>query len=256
MAKTSTTKHPLNQQDSLRTGPTRSHGGSSARAARELVLSGVGAIPSHSAEAPTLDAHEWSRKLCHIAPGFLAFLLPSIPHDRYMSLPLTLSCLAIAAGLSFAALFCKADITRPGEKSFRTAVLGYAAVALGTFLVFPHRLEIGLTTLAVLAFGDGTASLGGMLFKGPSLPWNPRKTVAGFLSFLVFAVPAATWVWWAETKPEGSWHVAFGIALFASLAAAIAESLPSKISDNIRVGAAAAAALALVDAAHSLLAGS
>jgi dolichol kinase len=108
----------------------------------------------------------------------------------------------------------------------------------------------------VLAFGDGSAYLGGKLLGGPRLPWNPDKSVAGSLSFVLIAAPMASLAYWNEARnPDGS-SVPLLLAVLCGTAAAIvgsiAESWPTRITDNLRVGVAAAVS---VVAAHFALAG-
>ncbi len=57
---------------------------------------------------------------------------------------------------------------------------------LGSVLVwflFPD--DIAVISLIVLTFGDPLAFLGGIMIRGPKLPWNKNKTYAGILSFMI-----------------------------------------------------------------------
>jgi dolichol kinase len=135
------------------------------------------------------------------------------------------------------------------------AVIGYAGSVLLTLLLFPAHAELGLTVLAVLAFGDGSATLGGKLFGGKRLPWNRDTTWAGLICFVCVGLPMAALVYWGETyfNPEtASEPVPISIALLcggtATVIAALAESVPSRINDNIRVGLAASLAVVSVHA--------
>ena len=107
------------------------------------------------------------------------------------------------------------------------------------------RKQLGLATLAIISFGDGFATLGGLLLKGPALPWNREKSWAGFLSFVVFAAPWSATVYWAESNPAVFYGPAFAAGLLATFIAAVAESVRSRIDDNIRVGIAAAGGMLL-----------
>jgi dolichol kinase len=125
-------------------------------------------------------------------------------------------------------------------------------------LLFPAHAELGLTVLAVLAFGDGSATLGGLLFDSRPLPWNRDKTWSGTLCFLLAAIPMASLIYWGESHNAEALEpgVSFATALFcggsAAFVAAIAESLRSRINDNVRVGLAASVAVA---ATHALAVG-
>jgi len=249
-----------------------------------IVLSKVVAVPMSLAEAgpkvvPNADSRpnvranglrtrlagrmgptELRRRIWHISPGLLPFLLWPIPHADPISPTLrgiiVLTC-AIIAGLIYLRFH---RVARQSVASDRAgAVLGYSGSVLLTLLLFPANAELGLTVLAILAFGDGSATLGGMLLAGPKLPWNRSKTWTGTLCFLACGVPMATVVFWGETyfnaESQGS-PVPFFSALLcggtAVVLAAIAESVPSRINDNIRVGVTAAVSLVVM---HFLVVG-
>lgn len=200
-----------------------------------------------------LPPAELRRRLWHVAPGFLPALLWVVPHRDPIGMPARLAILAIACGTAAAIFYGYRRIARPGDGERLPAVAGYAGSVLLTLLAFPGDIEIGLTVLAVLAFGDGTATAGGLLLGGPSLPWNPRKTWAGLTCFLVAGGSAAAFLHWAErtfnpasvpaSVPLGV-SLACGIA--SALVGAIVESVPSRVNDNIRVGFAAAVTAAAV----------
>ncbi len=151
-------------------------------------------------------------------------------------------------------------IEREQDRERASAVLGYALSVSVMLLAFPYHAELGLTVLAVLAFGDGSATWGGLTFGGPKLPWNPRKTWSGLVSFLVVGIPLASLIYWGETRfnPESLefQSVPFSTAVCCAGAAvcfgAIAESLPMRLNDNIRVGIAAALGVTTM---HALLLG-
>ena len=64
------------------------------------------------------------------------------------------------------------------------------------------RLEMAAALWGVLAFGDGMASLVGQALGGPRLPWNPRKSWAGFVAFVLFgALGAAVLMAWTLRLP-------------------------------------------------------
>jgi farnesol kinase len=210
--------------------------------------------------AGRLGQTELRRRIWHISPGLLPFLLWPIPHADPISPTLrgiiVLTC-AIIAGLIYLRFH---RVARQSVTSDRAgAVLGYAGSVLLTLLFFPANAELGLTVLAILAFGDGSATLGGLLLAGPKIPWNRSKTWAGTICFLACGVPMATVVYWGETYFNAESHgppVPFLSALLcggtAVLLAAIAESFPSRINDNIRVGVTAAVSLVVM---HFLVVG-
>jgi phytol kinase len=190
----------------------------------------------------------------------LPLALWGIPHADPVSLVLKSIVLAIVIVLSIVVYFHFDAIARAGNMRERIgAILGYTGSIGATMLIFPAHLEFAMTVLAVLAFGDGSATLGGLLIGGPKLPWNARKSWAGFVCFILFGSVAASVIYWGEPhfNPEalGS-PVAFGTAVIcggsAAVASAVAESIPSRVSDNIRVGVTAAVTVAI---AHGLTVG-
>lgn len=194
-----------------------------------------------------LPRTELRRRLWHSAPGLLPALLWLVPHRDPLGLPARVAILTIAMATAAAILVRYRRIARSGDAERLPAVIGYAASVLAAILLFPGDIEIGLTVLAVLAFGDGSATTGGMIFGGPALPWNPRKTWTGFTCFLFVGGSAAAFFHWAESafNPVAvPASVPFGVSLAcgvgAAFAGALAESVPSRVNDNIRVGLAAA----------------
>ncbi|MBW3542678.1 MAG: hypothetical protein KY476_20635 [Planctomycetes bacterium] len=215
---------------------------------------------SRKRQRPEWNATEFRRRLWHMLPGLLPFLLWAFPHRDPISPTLRWILVGVVVALALHVWLRYRLIARPGDREQSGAVLGYAGSVLVMLLAFPAHAELGLTVLAVLAFGDGSATLGGLLCGGARLPWNPRKSWAGLVSFLAVGMPAASVIYWGETyfNPEAlaAGGVPFWAALIcggsATLAGAIAETLPVRLNDNVRVGAAAALA---VVAAHSLTVG-
>src|SRR5581483_6049303 len=106
--------------------------------------------------------------------------------------------------------------------------------------LFRGREEIGLMTLIILAFGDGSATLTGLYFGGQPLPWNRRKSWTGTLCFVAIAAPIATLIYWAEARPAVPLATVALIATCTTAVCAVVESIPSRWNDNLRVGATAA----------------
>lgn len=195
---------------------------------------------------------ELRRRAWHMLPGLLPFLLPLIPHGERLS-ALDLTALCVYATIPTAIIVWKyRTIARPGERSWVAGVVGYPATVIGTLLLFPSRWEFAAVVLAVLAFGDGSATLGGLMFGKRRLPWNPGKSWIGLGCFVVIASPFAMLAYWWVAKPAVPFGLAAGCGIVAACLGAAAETLPSRINDNIRVGLAAAAG---VVAANALLTG-
>jgi dolichol kinase len=195
------------------------------------------------ADAPgwqRLQGAEFRRRLLHILPGFFPFLLWVIPHKDPWGPILANSVIAVTAAIVIHSLWRFSAFARPGEENGRASILGYAFPMLAAMSAFRGREELGVMTLAILAFGDGSATVGGLLFGGKPLPWNPRKTLTGLLCFWVMGGILGTVVYWGESRPGVSWMVAASVAGVAVFFAGLLESLQSRINDNLRVGFASA----------------
>lgn len=208
-------------------------------------------LPAVDAESPglvgwlqqaalRLGPHEIRRRLVHIAPGFLPFLLWPIPHEDPLSQTLKNIMIGLAIGISVWAWMKRATYKRRGEQSMVAAVFGYASTVLGMLILIPSSPELGLAVMGIIAFGDGSATLSGLVFGGRRLPWNPAKSWSGFVAFLACSIPMATVIYVGEAQPGVSVMRALACVAPAAFVAALAESLPWRINDNIRVGVAAA----------------
>ncbi len=187
-----------------------------------------------------LDRSEFRRRLLHMLPGFFPCLLWIIPHRDPWGPLLLIIVLAVTALVVGQALLNFRTFARAGEQNGRASVLGYALPVVATFCLCRGFEEVGVMTLAVLAFGDGSATLGGLLVGGWRLPWNTRKSVAGLLSFWLIGGLLATVMYWGEAHPGVTWHTAVAIAAPTAFVAGFLESLPLKGNDNLRVGVASA----------------
>jgi len=206
------------------------------------------AAPRGATWRDRITAAELRRRVWHISPGCLPVILWFVPHRDPISSTLQWVLFGIISALALRIFLQYRLIRRSGERGSRgtAAVLGYAVSVMASLLLFPAQAEIGLAVLSILAFGDGAATLGGLLAARRPLPWNQEKTWAGLLSFLIVGTLATAVIYWRETHnleaqtPGVSFGVAMMCAGLACIIAAIAESIPSRINDNIRVGIAAA----------------
>ncbi len=200
----------------------------------------------------SLSAHESRRRLWHMAPGLLPFPLQMIAHKDPISAFLwwiIISIFVVVTGYIFIRF---RRISRSPDDLGNAAIAGYAASVLLTLVFFPDRIEVGLSVLSILAFGDGSASLFGQMFRGPTLPWNRGKSWSGFLAFLLVGGLMTGWIYWGECQnpeavdPPLTFLTALLLTAPAVAACAFIESIPSRINDNIRVGVTAAAGLVLL----------
>jgi phytol kinase len=192
-----------------------------------------------------LPPQEWRRRLLHMAPGVLPVALLAIPHRDPLPLFAQLIILTLIASISVFAVRASSLFVRSGEQTWVVSVVSYAAITLAMLLGFPGQPELGLAVTVIIAFGDGSATLGGLLWRGRCLPWNRRKSWAGLSAFLIFSIPLSTIVYWAEARPGVSISLALACVAPAALAAGLMETLDVTVNDNVRVGIAAAVSIVL-----------
>ena len=158
------------------------------------------------------------------------------------------------------------SVLRGGGPRTDVGALAYPAGVLVVILLFRDRLELAAAAWAILAAGDGAASLIGRR-STRALFWNPAKTWAGCASFVVAGAVAGAGALWFVAGGGGSGGgvsgavsattegigpgAALAIAGPAALAAAIAESVRSRLDDNVRILVATSVALALAVALSS-----
>ena len=198
-----------------------------------------------------------------MGPGLLPVVLWFVPHQAPLSLILRGILLAAIVALAGVVWVRWRTVRREedaGSSGRLPAIAGYAGGVLLTLFCFPDRPECGFAVLAILAFGDGSATLFGKLAAGTPLlarlPWNPAKSWAGLAAFLLCGTAAAATCYRGESlnpeavTPAAAWPVAAAVALCGVIPAAVWESLPSRLNDNIRVSLAAAAGVLLAHAAR------
>lgn len=191
-------------------------------------------LPGH------LSVQEWKRRLWHMLPGLLPIASYIYPHKDPLSPTFQKIAAGLIVGIAATLLWRFKTIRRTGEQAELAAVFGYSVSVLATLLLFPKHAELGMLVLCVLAFGDGMATTCGLLFRGPRLPWNRDKSWVGTFAFVAFGGYLASLAYWAESQPRTSWPIALTCGFAAAIVAAIAESLPSRVNDNVRVGIASA----------------
>lgn len=187
-----------------------------------------------------ISARELRRRLWHVTPGLLPFLLWPIPHADPISPTLKYIILAISLFVAGRIFLQFQEIERHRSERRADRVLGYLLAVVGTLMLFPAQPELSFLVLATLAFGDGLATLGGVVLAGPALPWNHNKTIAGTVSFALSATLMGAVIYWGESNPVVPFSDALLVAAITACLAALAESLPTRLDDNIRVGATAA----------------
>ncbi len=124
----------------------------------------------------------------------------------------------------------------------------YPLAVLVLILVFRSRLDIVAAAWAAMAVGDGCATLAGKRFPTHRLPWHRDKTWAGLLAFAsvgsVAAVSIGAWVAPSLPAPPDPRFTVWA-AIAATMCAALVETIPIRLDDNVSVPAASAGTLAL-----------
>lgn len=195
---------------------------------------------------PPRAQSETMRQLVHISMVAFAGLL------RFLSWP-EAAAMAAAALLFNGFLLGRLapGIIRAADAAgHRAGVLFYPLSVLLLILAFRTRLDIAAAAWAVMACGDGAATLVGMRMGGPRLPWNQDKTWSGLVAFAVAgsvgAVTLSAWVAPA-VRPEPMWAFTWLAPIAAALVAALVETIPVNLDDNLSVPFAAGLVLLLAD---------
>jgi uncharacterized protein (TIGR00297 family) len=217
---------------------------------------------------PTHSEH--ARQWIHIGSGLFALLLRWLTGGQAAALAAT----ALVFNVLLLPRIGGTRLYRPVDhaRGFPLGIVLYPFSVLLLTLVFPARLDIVAAAWGILAFGDGFATLIGQRSEGtaqttkhaepkifsagsassavPSLssrlPWNRDKSVTGTTAFIVCGgVAGVALAWWV--RPAASpmaplvWTIAAPLA--ATVLAAVVETLPVRLDDNLSVPATAAAVL-------------
>lgn len=186
---------------------------------------------------------EDGRQLVHMAMGGFALLL------RYLSAweGVVLAGVAVAFNM-YALPRIAGPLYRPLEarQRFFSGITLYPVAVLLLLLTFPDRRDIVAAAWGVLAFGDGIATIAGRHIKSPRIPWNREKSIAGTAAFILFGGAAGSFLcWWcrpAVIPPAYPWFSVW-MPWVAAAVAAVVETIPIRLNDNISVPATAAAVL-------------
>jgi uncharacterized protein (TIGR00297 family) len=213
---------------------------------------------------------ERARQWVHIGSGAFALLLRVISSRQATAL----AALALLFNLALLPRIGGRRLYRPADdaRGFPLGILLYPLSVLLLTLVFPSRLDIVAAAWGILACGDGAATLVGRRvttsnpepaepaernFSAPSarsavkrgrLPWNPEKTVAGTIAFVVFGgLAGVALAWWVRAAVSPAPPLVFALAapIAAAIVAALVETIPVRLDDNISVPAAAGAVLSV-----------
>jgi uncharacterized protein (TIGR00297 family) len=184
---------------------------------------------------------ETKRQIIHIGMAGFALLLGFL--TRWQAL----ACAAAAFAFN---LFVMPRIARgtfrdeEKTRGYSTGMLSYCVSVFVLVLLFPAHIVAG--AWAVMAFGDGFASLIGKHFGRARLGWNPSKSWAGFIAFIIAGSIGAfvfqtLILYWLDDYFTifNAWRFYCGglavISAITAVTAATIESLDMKLNDNISV---------------------
>lgn len=190
------------------------------------------------------SSSETSRQVVHITMGGFALLLRYLtwPQAAVMATAALVFNLVVLPRVGGRALYRPVEIAR----GYPPGILLYPLAVLLLVLVFPARPDIVAAAWGILACGDGFATLAGRRIASAPLAWNPEKTVAGTIAFAaaggVASVLLAHWTAPAVV-PQPDPRFLLWAPLAAAIVAALVETIPVRLDDNISVPAAAAAVL-------------
>jgi uncharacterized protein (TIGR00297 family) len=187
---------------------------------------------------------EERRQLVHMSMGGFALLL------RYISWweGAVLAGAAIAFNLFALPRIAGDRWFRLGEpaRKYYSGITLYPFSILVLLVALPDRRDIVAAAWGVLAFGDGMATLAGRHIRSPRIPWNPDKSLAGSVAFVLAGGAAASFLcWWCRpviVPPPYPWFT-LAVPWVAALAAAAVETIPIRLDDNLSVTLTAGAVL-------------
>src|SRR5712691_10813019 len=179
--------------------------------------------------------NETLRKSIHIAVGFLAIALKYVPWRIAAAIA---ALAAIGNWLLLHRLVGKSVARDP--RGYDAGLVLYPLAVCALILTFNWHIELAAVGWVILAFGDGFATLIGRAVPIAPLPWNRIKSWGGFMAFVIGAGMAGIGIAMFFGAPS------LAMVAAAVIVAAIVESMPLGIDDNIAVPAAAAATLAVL----------
>lgn len=177
-----------------------------------------------------------TRKVVHISMLAFAFLLPFLSWGEAIGAAL------LALGFNLFLLprlgvdLRKQSVAGTGELEVTlwTGIVAYPLSVLALILLFGSHMEVVAAAWAVMALGDGLASVAGVAARGPELPWNRGKTWSGFLAFIVAgSLGSFVLARWAAPALPGSKTLLLCFA--TAMVGAVVETIPIGLDDNFSV---------------------
>ncbi len=185
-----------------------------------------------------------TRKIVHISMLGFAFLLPSLTWLQ------AAGCAALALLFNLFILprldvdLRKHPVVRARQGvplqidepavNIWTGIVIYPISVLALILLYRNSMHVAAAAWAIMALGDGMASIVGEGLRGAPLPWNPGKTWTGFCGFVV-AGTAGACVLTRWVNSELAVERVLVVSVAAAMVGAAVESLPIRLDDNISV---------------------
>jgi uncharacterized protein (TIGR00297 family) len=206
-------------------------------------------MPIPSSPAATGRTLLSTRKIVHMSMLTFAFLLPFLTWVQaagcaVLALLFNLFLLPrLQVDLSKQPGVAAADLSRsaaggaeflPYPAGTWTGIILYPTSVLLLILLFRHHLYIAAAAWAIMALGDGMASVAGESLRGPTLPWNQEKRWSGLAGFVgagtVGAYALTRWV-----NPLLPADKVLIVSAAAALVGALVETVPIRLDDNVSV---------------------
>lgn len=185
--------------------------------------------------------NETLRKSIHIAFGFGAIALKFLP----WRIAAAVCAVAVIGNWLLLHRVFGRGVARH-ERGWDAGIILYP-LAIGILIItFNWHIELAAVAWAILAFGDGFATLVGRAVPLARLPWNRGKSWGGLLAFLVAGSLAAIGISMLFGSP------ALRVVLITVIVTALVESLPTGVNDNVTAPFTAGATLAVL-AIHPLV---
>jgi uncharacterized protein (TIGR00297 family) len=184
---------------------------------------------------------EVARKWVHILFGVAALGLPLVPWWQAASFVAA----AVLFNIALLRRLTARRLHRPNELDRRlpAGLVLYPTSVLLLLLLLPTRPDIVGAAWAILAAGDGAATLVGRRFGVTRWRWNTDKSIAGSIAFVVIGTAAGSALaWWCRPAvvPPPYWWFSIAAPAIAALTAAAVETVPIRLNDNLSVPLTAA----------------
>ena len=201
-------------------------------------MNDAAAFPAPASHAPLFTASQTVR----MSMLALAFLLPALSWEEaaggallaLLFIIFMLPQLGAGAAVAPQAHDIRLKVLLRAHEGERPVLILYASSLFLLTLIYRHRLEVVAAAWALISLGPPAATLAARVFHSRALPWNPRKTWAGSLGFVLSGVVGA-FTLWRWLNPERSAGSTLLVAGLAALLAAAVESTPIGLSSDVTV---------------------